>query len=57
MCFNLRALDDEKKAKMGINECVNHGLITPFPVLVIFLSNENLVNLSLEFFGFEFFLV
>jgi len=33
MCFNLRALDDEKKAKMGINECVNHGLITPFPVL------------------------
>jgi hypothetical protein len=34
MCFNLRTLDDEKKAKMGINECVNHGLITPFPVLV-----------------------
>ena len=34
MCFNLRALADEKKAKMGINECVNHGLITPFPVLV-----------------------
>lgn len=33
MCFNLRSLDDEKKAKMGINECVNHGLITPFPVL------------------------
>jgi len=46
MCFNLRALADEKKAKMGlraladekkakmgINECVNHGLITPFPVL------------------------
>ena len=34
MCFNLRSLADEKKAKMGINECVNHGLITPFPVLV-----------------------
>lgn len=33
MCFNLRSLADEKKAKMGINECVNHGLITPFPVL------------------------
>jgi len=33
MCFNLRSLDDEKKAKMGINECVNHALITPFPVL------------------------
>merc|ERR1712235_137683 len=33
MCFNLRSLADERKAKMGINECVNHGLITPFPVL------------------------
>merc|ERR1712110_524487 len=33
MCFNLLSLADEKKAKMGINECVNHGLITPFPVL------------------------
>ena len=38
MCFNLRSLADEKKAKMGINECVNHGLITPFPVLVSIVS-------------------
>lgn len=41
MCFNLRSLDDEKKAKMGINECVNHGLITPFPVL--FEKEEEIV--------------
>ena len=44
MCFNLRSLDDEKKAKMGINECVNHGLITPFPVLVslLYLKPDNM---------------
>ena len=44
MCFNLRALADEKKAKMGINECVNHGLITPFPVLVSFITFGMWVN-------------
>ena len=59
MCFNLRALDDEKKAKMGINECVNHGLITPFPVLVIFVCQMKIFKtyllnfLSLSFFQFE----
>ena len=31
--FNLRVLEDEKKARMGIQECVNHNLVTPFEVL------------------------
>jgi len=33
MCFNLRGLDDEKKSKMGVVECVKHGVCTPFPVI------------------------
>lgn len=32
--FNLRALEDEKRARMGVQECSNHGLVTPFQVLV-----------------------
>ncbi|WFD30981.1 methionyl aminopeptidase [Malassezia sp. CBS 17886] len=32
--FNLRALEDEKRARMGVQECANHGLLTPFQVLV-----------------------
>ncbi|WFD19057.1 methionyl aminopeptidase [Malassezia caprae] len=32
--FNLRALEDEKRARMGVQECSNHGLVTPFEVLV-----------------------
>lgn len=31
--FNLRVLEDEKKARMGIQECVNHSLVSPFEVL------------------------
>ncbi|KAL4121348.1 hypothetical protein QTP88_013878 [Uroleucon formosanum] len=33
MPFNLRNFEDEKKAKMGVMECVNHKLIEPFQVL------------------------
>jgi len=33
MPFNLRNFDDEKKAKMGVVECVNHKLLSPFQVL------------------------
>jgi hypothetical protein len=29
--FSLRALSDEKSAKMGIRECVNHELVLPYP--------------------------
>ena len=28
-----RAFEDEKKARLGVNECTNHDLITPYPVL------------------------
>ena len=31
--FTLRAMDDERAAKMGIKECVNHELLLPYPVL------------------------
>lgn len=33
MPFNLRNFEDEKKAKMGVMECVNHKLIEPYQVL------------------------
>jgi len=33
MPFNLRNTDDEKKARMGVLECVNKKLIEPFQVL------------------------
>lgn len=31
--FALRALDDERQARMGLVECLKHELIHPFPVL------------------------
>mmetsp|Transcript_9700 Transcript_9700/g.21581 ORF Transcript_9700/g.21581 Transcript_9700/m.21581 type:complete len:231 (+) Transcript_9700:309-1001(+) len=31
--FTLRMFDDERQAKMGITECVNHGLVIPYPSL------------------------
>lgn len=31
--FTLRHFEDEKSAKMGITECVAHGLLTPYPSL------------------------
>lgn len=33
MPFSLRALEDEKKARMGVVECQSHGLVEAFPVL------------------------
>ena len=33
MPFTLRAFEDEKRAKMGVVECVNHKLLEPFNVL------------------------
>jgi len=33
MPFTLRALEDEKKARLGVMECVNHKLLDPFSVL------------------------
>ena len=34
MPFTLRHFDDERQAKMGISECVNHGLLVPYPSLI-----------------------
>lgn len=31
--FTMRNLTDVRAAKLGINECVNHGLVTPYPSL------------------------
>lgn len=33
MVFNLRSLDDERKGRMGILECTNHGLVIPYHVM------------------------
>lgn len=33
MPFTLRAFEDEKKARMGVVECVKHGLLEPYNVL------------------------
>ncbi|KAN0064386.1 hypothetical protein ACQY0O_002584 [Thecaphora frezii] len=31
--FNVRSLDDQRRARMGVKECANHGLVVPFHVL------------------------
>jgi len=31
--FTLALFEDERSAKMGVTECVSHGLLTPYPVL------------------------
>lgn len=33
MAFNLRALEDEKKSRLGLAECINHQLVLPYDVL------------------------
>lgn len=33
MAFNLRDFEDEKKAKLGVSECVKMKLIDPYQVL------------------------
>eukprot|EP00052_Salpingoeca_macrocollata_P000558 m.20929 g.20929 ORF g.20929 m.20929 type:complete len:404 (-) comp10635_c0_seq2:118-1329(-) len=32
MPFSLRACEDEKKAKLGVTECVSHGVLKPFDI-------------------------
>ena len=31
--YSFRAIEDEKKARLGVGECVNHELMVPYPVL------------------------
>jgi curved DNA binding protein len=33
MPFTLRTVEDERQAKLGVRECVQHDLLTPYPVL------------------------
>ena len=33
MAFTLRSFEDEKKGRLGILECANHGLVSPYSVL------------------------
>jgi len=33
MPFTIRALEDERQARLGIRECLQHELLTPYPVL------------------------
>lgn len=33
--FNVRVLDDEKRARMGLQEAVQHGLVRPYEVLYV----------------------
>ena len=31
--FTLRAIDDERQARMGVSEMLSHGMVDPYPVL------------------------
>ena len=31
--FNLRSLEDEKRARLGLQEAVQHGLVKPYEVM------------------------
>ena len=31
--FNVRGLDDEKRSRMGVQECKDHGLLVPYEIL------------------------
>ncbi|KAI0983939.1 hypothetical protein GJ496_010890 [Pomphorhynchus laevis] len=34
MPFSLRAIDNETNARLGVTECVNHGIMDTYPVLI-----------------------
>lgn len=36
--FNVRVLEDEKRARMGLQEAVQHSLVKPYDVVCAFLS-------------------
>lgn len=39
--FTLRTLEEESKARMGVRECVQHGLLKPFEVQCVFLPSSS----------------
>ena len=36
--FNIRVLDDEKKARMGLQEACQHALVKPYDVMSVIVS-------------------
>src|SRR6266436_970797 len=40
--FNVRVLEDEKRARMGLQEAVQHSLVKPYEVVCAFLPVCNL---------------
>lgn len=34
MCFSLNGFDEQITAKMGVKECLEHGVLVPYPVMV-----------------------
>ena len=52
--FSLRSLPDEKAAKMGMKECVNHNLLLQYPGNTEFLVYFILLSCFLVFYFIEF---
>lgn len=40
--FNIRVLEDEKRARMGLQEAVQHGLVREYPILWVARSSNNI---------------
>jgi hypothetical protein len=38
--FNVRVLEDEKRARMGLQEAVQHSLVKPYEVVCVFPSRQ-----------------
>ena len=36
--FNIRVLEDEKRARLGLQEAVQHGLVKPYEVVWVYIS-------------------
>jgi hypothetical protein len=37
--FNVRVLEDEKRARMGLQEAVQHSLVKPYEVVFVYFPN------------------
>lgn len=40
--FNIRCLEDEKRARMGLQEAVQHSLVKPYEVMYVILPPSSL---------------
>ncbi|GAA98724.1 uncharacterized protein L969DRAFT_84565 [Mixia osmundae IAM 14324] len=47
--FSLRILDDERRAKLGMQECVQHGLMKPFDVYTADKSSDLVAQVMVTF--------